>query len=93
MKALKSITTKVIICYLLLSIVSCGEPDPIVVINKRRTLRTRIIGGEVYFTTMYTATNGDRTFRIEQQDLFQEWEVGDTIGYGSKIDDTKVYKK
>ena len=93
MKYLKSISTKAIICYLLLSVVSCGQPDPIVITNKRKTLRTRILGGEIYFTTMYTANNGDRTFRIEQQDVYQEWEVGDTIGYGNKIEWAKGYDR
>lgn len=67
--------------------VSCGSkaPKPIVVINKRKVLRSRILAGEVYFAKIYTVSNGEKAWKIEHQDIMKEWSVGDTIGWNEEI--------
>lgn len=76
---------KKIIIGLLFLCLACNNHQPIVIIDKRNIVKAKILGGEIYFTTRYIAHDGKRVYKIEQLNAYQEWEIGDTIGYGGKI--------
>lgn len=78
---------QLILIFALITMFSCEQqPEPMVVIDEHKSLRTRWLAGEMYFTTVYKVQYKDQIRSVERVDLYDHmnWEVGDTVGWNGK---------